>query len=116
MRSKPTFAVFPPTNVAKRGSAAPSLSSTICIFGFEAQLAAVSGKATIAGAIRYTLSRWDGLTRFLDDGRIEMNSNVVERAIRPIALGIKSSLRRLRWRRRALGGHRLAHQNSSERR
>src|SRR5258708_24143447 len=38
----------------------------------EAQLAAVSGKATIAGAIRYTLSRWDGLTRFLDDGRIEI--------------------------------------------
>jgi hypothetical protein len=52
----------------------------------EAQLAAVSGKATIAGAIRYTLSRWDGLTRFLDDGRIEIDSNVVERAIRPIAV------------------------------
>jgi hypothetical protein len=55
----------------------------------EAQLAAVSGKATIAGAIRYTLSRWDGLTRFLDDGRLEIDSNVVERAIRPIALGAK---------------------------
>ena len=52
----------------------------------EAQLAAVSGKATIAGAMRYTLSRWDGLTRFLDDGRIEIDSNVVERAIRPIAV------------------------------
>ena len=58
----------------------------------EAQLAAVSGKATIAGAIRYTLSRWDGLTRFLDDGRIEIDSNVVERAIRPIALGRKNHL------------------------
>ena len=58
----------------------------------EAQLAAVSGKATIAGAIRYTLSRWDSLTRFLDDGRIEINSNVVERAIRPIALGRKNHL------------------------
>jgi len=46
----------------------------------EAQLAAVYGKATIAGAIRYTLSRWDGLTRFLDDGRIEIDSNVVERS------------------------------------
>ena len=55
----------------------------------EAQLAAVSGKSTIAGAIRYALSRWDGLARFLDDGRIEINSNVVERSIRPIALGRK---------------------------
>ena len=52
----------------------------------EAQLAAVSGKSTIAGAIRYALSRWEGLTRFLDDGRIEIDSNVVERSIRPIAL------------------------------
>jgi hypothetical protein len=30
-------------------------------------------------------ARWQGLTRFLDDGRIELDSNVVERAIRPIA-------------------------------
>ena len=58
----------------------------------EAQLAAVSGKSTIAGAIRYALSRWDGLVRFLDDGRIEIDSNVVERAIRPIALGRKNHL------------------------
>jgi transposase len=58
----------------------------------EAQLATVSGKSTIAEAIRYALSRWDGLTRFLDDGRIEIDSNVVERAIRPIALGRKNHL------------------------
>jgi transposase len=76
----------------------------------EAKLAAVSGKSTIAEAIRYALSRWDGLIRFLDDGRIEIDSNVVERSIRPIALGRKN-LRRLRWRRRALGGHCLAHRN-----
>jgi transposase len=58
----------------------------------EAQLAAVSGKSTIAGAIRYALSRWDGLARFLDDGRVEIDSNVVERSIRPIALGRKNHL------------------------
>src|SRR5437016_1957786 len=58
----------------------------------EAQLAAVSAKSTIAGAIRYALSRWEGLTRFLDDGRIEIDSNVVERSIRPIALGRKNHL------------------------
>ena len=38
------------------------------------------------------LSRWDGLTRFLDDGRIEIDSNVVERTIRPIALNRKNAL------------------------
>ncbi len=58
----------------------------------EARLAAVSGKSTIAGAIRYAFSRWGGLVQFLDDGRIEINSNVVERAIRPIALGRKNHL------------------------
>ena len=58
----------------------------------EAKLAAVSGKSTLAEAIRYALSRWDGLGRFLDDGRIEIDSNVVERAIRPIALGRKNHL------------------------
>jgi transposase len=58
----------------------------------KAKLAAVSGKSTIAEAIRYALSRWDGLARFLDDGRIEIDSNVVERSMRPIALGRKNHL------------------------
>lgn len=58
----------------------------------EAQLAAVSQKATIAGAIRYALGRWQGLTRFIDDGRVEIDSNTVERAIRPIALNRKNAL------------------------
>jgi transposase len=58
----------------------------------EAQLAAVSQKATIAGAIRYALGRWQGLTRFIDDGHIEIDSNTVERAIRPIALNRKNAL------------------------
>jgi transposase len=58
----------------------------------EAKLGVVSGKSTIAEAIRYALSRWDGLTRFLSDGRIEIDSNVVERAMRPIALGRKNHL------------------------
>jgi hypothetical protein len=39
------------------------------------RLIAVSEKSTIATAIRYGLSRWDGLVRFLDDGRIEMDTN-----------------------------------------
>lgn len=58
----------------------------------EAQLATVSRKSTIAEAIRYGLGRWDGLVRFLDDGRIEIDSNVVERTIRPIAINRKNAL------------------------
>ncbi|OYR08332.1 transposase C of IS166 homeodomain protein [Brucella grignonensis] len=48
--------------------------------------------AELAEAIRYTLSRWEGLTRVLDDGRIEIDSNTVERSIRPIALNRKNAL------------------------
>jgi transposase len=58
----------------------------------EVKLATVSQKGTVAEAIRYVLSRWDGLCRFLDDGHIEIDSNVVERAIRPLALNRKNSL------------------------
>src|SRR5256885_555617 len=52
----------------------------------EQQLARVSGKSPIAEAIRYGLHHWDGLARFLDDGRIELDTNIVERGIRPIAI------------------------------
>jgi hypothetical protein len=54
----------------------------------EAQLSRVSGRSTLAEAIRYALSRWEGLTRFLHDGRIELDTNPVERAIRPVATGL----------------------------
>ena len=43
-------------------------------------------------AIRYTLNHWEGLTRFIDDGRIEIDSNTVERSIKPIGLGKKNYL------------------------
>ena len=56
------------------------------------KLGLISQKTKLAEAIRYALSHWKGLTRFLDDGRIEINSNVVERAIRPIALNRKNAL------------------------
>lgn len=58
----------------------------------ETQLPLVSGRSTLAEAIRYALSRWEGLTRFLNDGRIELDTNPVERAIRPVALGRKNHL------------------------
>src|ERR1700761_1964603 len=49
-----------------------------------------SGK--MAEVIRYGLKRRDGLTRFVDDGTIEIDSNTVERAIRPITLNRKNAL------------------------
>ena len=58
----------------------------------EKQRARLSRGAPIADHIRYGLSHWDGLTRFLDDGRIEIDSNIVERSIRPIALNRKNAL------------------------
>ncbi|MCK6451179.1 MAG: IS66 family transposase [Alphaproteobacteria bacterium] len=58
----------------------------------EQQLAGLSGKSTLAGDIRYGLNHWDGLTRYLQDGRIEMDTNIVERSIRPVALNRKNAL------------------------
>src|SRR5947209_1320785 len=58
----------------------------------DEQLARVSGKSVIAEAIRYGLNHWDGLTRFLEDGRIELDTNIVERGMRPIALNRKNAL------------------------
>jgi transposase len=52
----------------------------------------VPGGSSLAQAIRYGLNHWDGLVRFLDDGRIEIDSNTVERAMRPIALTRKNAL------------------------
>ena len=56
------------------------------------KLTLISQKTKLAEAIRYALSRWQGLTRFIDDGRVDIDSNVVERAIRPIALNRKNAL------------------------
>ena len=58
----------------------------------EEQLARIPGKSGLAGAIRYLFNHWDGLIRFLDDGRLELDTNTVERSIRPIKLGAKNCL------------------------
>src|SRR3954452_20428797 len=56
------------------------------------KLALVSQKSRLAEAIRYALSRWTGLCLFLADGRVEIDSNVVERSMRPLALTRKNAL------------------------
>jgi transposase len=56
------------------------------------KLQLISQKTKLAAAIRYTLSRWQGLCLFLEDGHIEIDNNVVERSIRPLALTRKNAL------------------------
>jgi transposase len=55
-------------------------------------MAKVSGKSSLAGAIRYATSRWTALTHYIDDGRLEMTNNAVEHALRPLALGRRNYL------------------------
>jgi hypothetical protein len=50
-------------------------------------LGRVSAKSELAQAIGYSLARWQALTRYCDDGRIEMDNNAAERALRGVALG-----------------------------
>ncbi|WP_414642338.1 IS66 family transposase [Bradyrhizobium sp.] len=59
---------------------------------FGHQLARLSGGSDTAKIIRYGLRHWDGLIRFLDDGRIELDTNIVERSMRPQALTRKNAL------------------------
>ncbi len=58
----------------------------------EQSLAKVSKGSKLAEALAYGLNQWNGLVRYLDDGRIEIDSNAVERSIRPLALTRKNAL------------------------
>ena len=74
----------------RQSSARPVIDDLAAFF--DATLARISGKSELAGAIRYARSRWSALTRYLDDGRLEISNNAAERAIRPLALGRKNYL------------------------
>ena len=52
----------------------------------EQVLGQVSGKSALAEAVRYALSRWPALTRYLADGRLEIDNNIAERAMRAVAI------------------------------
>ena len=56
------------------------------------KLGLISQKTKLAEAIRYALARWEGLCLFIEDGQVEIDNNVVERAIRPLALTRKNAL------------------------
>jgi transposase len=59
---------------------------------FEETLGKLSRKSDTAMAVRYALGRWKALLRFVDDGRIEIDNNAAERALRVVALGRKNFL------------------------
>lgn len=72
----------------------------------------VSAKSPTGEALKYIAKYWDGLILFLSDGRIEMDSNAIERTIRPIALQRKKrALCRSRRRGPKLGNARVAHRD-----
>ncbi|MFV0281768.1 MAG: IS66 family transposase [Rhodoblastus sp.] len=75
---------------ARREHAIPVLDELRAFL--ETTLTKISGKSDFAKAIRYATSRWTALTRYIDDGRLEMSNNAAERAIRPLTLGRKNYL------------------------
>lgn len=62
----------------------------------------VDETSVTSDAMKYALKRWGGFTRFLDDGRIELDNNTAERAIRPVTLQRKNAL---------FAGHQLGAEN-----
>ena len=64
----------------------------------------LSRRSDLAVAIRYALTRWTALTRYADDGRLEIDNNAAERSLRGIAVGRKNWL----FAGSDKGGHRAA--------
>ena len=59
---------------------------------FEVSLTKLSRKSDTTAAIRYALTSWAALTRYCDDGRLEIDNNAAERALRAVTLGRKNYL------------------------
>jgi transposase len=58
----------------------------------EETLGKLSRKSDTAMAVRYALGRWEALVRFCDDGRLEIDNNAAERALRTVAVGRRNYL------------------------
>jgi transposase len=58
----------------------------------DKSLSSLSKKSETAAAIRYALSHWRALTRYVDDGLLEIDNSAAERALRAVALGRKNFL------------------------
>ncbi|RKK00989.1 IS66 family transposase, partial [Pseudoroseomonas wenyumeiae] len=86
IRSRPAMERLPVRQACSR----PLVAELFTWLG--AQLARLPRSSPTAEAIRYALNHQKGLEQFLNDGRIETDTNVVERAIRPICLSRKNAL------------------------
>jgi hypothetical protein len=76
--------------VALRREAAPLVDSFF--FWAEATVAKLSAESSLAGAFSYAINRRAALSRFITDGRLEVDNNIAENAMRGIALGRKNYL------------------------
>ena len=81
----------PDERVALRQRESQSKVAALKVY-LETQLGRISGKSTLATAIRYALNHWDGLCVFLSDGRVEIDTNTIERLHRSIATGRRNAL------------------------
>ena len=97
-RIAPLFAIedaisgqLPDRRAAARAEHAEPLLEQLKAF-LETSLNLISGKSGLATAIRYSLSRWKALTRYVTDGRLEMTNNAAERAMKSPVLGRKNYL------------------------
>jgi hypothetical protein len=86
-----------------RQARAKPLLDDLCHW-MEKTLRSLSAKSETAGAIRYALSHWRALTRYVDDGLLEIDNNAAERALRAVAIGRKNYL----FMGADSGGHRAA--------
>jgi hypothetical protein len=76
--------------LARQAVSAPFVTKLFALW--EPALPLISGKSKLAEALRYVVTRRDIFKRFLSDGRIELDSNIVERATRPQTITRKDSL------------------------
>jgi transposase len=76
---------------AVRNERSRPLAAELEVF-LRAQAARLSGQSEMGKAVAYLLNRWESLTLFLDDGRVEMDTNLVENQIRPLTLTRKNAL------------------------
>ncbi len=75
---------------ARQARAGPELESLH--LWLHTTVTTLSKKSELAVAIRYALANWQALTRYRDDGRLEIDNNAAERALRAVALGRKNWL------------------------
>jgi transposase len=81
----------PPARAAARQKTSAAIVADLFSL-WQATLPRISGKSKLAEAIRYAVTRRAIFERFLTDGRVELDSNIVERAIRPQTITRKNSL------------------------